>query len=47
MGFLDISEGTDVIDVSKQMNQMLFEAWKSAKPTKCIWFGHKQALHQW
>lgn len=42
MSFLDIPEGTDVIEVRKQINQMLSEARKSAKPTKCILCGNTQ-----
>lgn len=42
MGLIDIPEGTDVIDVRKQMNQMLSKARKSAKPTKCILCGNTQ-----
>ena len=42
MSFLDIPEGTDIIEVRKQMNQMLSEARKSAKPTKCILCGNTQ-----
>ena len=42
MRFLDIPEGTDVIEVRKQINQMLSEARKSAKPTKCILCGNTQ-----
>lgn len=42
MSFLDIPEGTDIIKVRKQMNQMLSEAKKIAKPTKCILCGKMQ-----
>lgn len=42
MSFLDIPEGTDVINVRTQMNKMLSEARKNAKPTKCILCGKTQ-----
>lgn len=48
MSFLDIPEGTDVINVRTQMNKMLSEARKNAKPTKCILCGKTQtsfAIH--
>ena len=43
MSLLEIPEGTDDIEVRKQMNQMLSEARKSAKPTKCILCGNTQS----
>lgn len=42
MSFLDIPVGTDIIEVRKQMNQMLSEARKNAKQTKCILCGNTQ-----
>lgn len=42
MSFLDIPDGTDIIEVRKQMNQMLSEARKNAKQTKCILCGNTQ-----
>lgn len=42
MSFLDIPEGTNVIEVRKQMNKMLSEARKNAKPMKCILCGNMQ-----
>lgn len=42
MSFIDIPEGTDVIKVRIQMNQMLSEARKNSKPTKCILCGNTQ-----
>lgn len=40
MSFLDFPEEIDVIKFRKQINQMLSEAKKSAKPTKCILCGN-------
>lgn len=42
MSFLDIPEGTDVIEVRKQINQMLSEARKSAKPTSGLADRHER-----
>lgn len=36
MSFLNIPEGTDTIKVRKQINKMMSEARKKAKPIKCI-----------
>lgn len=42
MCFLDIPEGTDIIEVRKQLNQMLSGARKNAKQTECILCGNTQ-----
>lgn len=42
MEFLEIPPGVDIIEIRKQMNKMLFEAKKIAKPTKCILCGRQQ-----